>query len=467
MPTNAMRILPCLLSLILLAPATLASDVVPGAPQTKPVVLLGGTIYPISGEPIENGYVVFAEGKLTDIGSGADRYDPPADAEVIDCSGKRIYPGLFDASSQIGLVEVSSVRGSVDRSEAGNINPNAQSHVSFNPDSEHIPVARANGVLLSHILPSGGLVSGQGAVMQLDGWTYEQMTLTAPTGIRLNWPNMLPRQGWNIETGVEEQNRRRDEQLQEIEDLFDQAERFADALEAAGLESAPTTRPASSPTRPAGQNDNGANIPAFDARLEAMVPLLKGEVPLLVDADEASQIQSAVAFARRRGLNLTILGGIEAGKCIDLLKENDVAVILEGTQRLPNGRDDAYDEPFALPATLVEAGIAFAIAANRTPSFDRNLPYHAAMAVAFGLPEDRALRSITLSPAEIIGVADQVGSLENGKDATLFVADGDILETPTHVTHAWVQGRRVDLSSRHTQLWEKYKQRYGQGGNDE
>jgi imidazolonepropionase-like amidohydrolase len=448
--------------LALLAPCldVRASDIVPGPPQTKPIALVGGTVYPVSGEPIENGIVIFEDGKITYVGPAEIQL--PTGAESIDCAGKRIYPGLFDAASQIGLVEIGAVRATVDRNEAGDVNPNAQSHVSFNPDSELIPVARANGVLLSHVLPGGGLVSGQGAVMQLDGWTYEDMTLAAPTCIRLNWPTMLPRQSWYIQASAQEQIERRDEEMQAIEDLFDQAERYAAALEAARLETAPTSQPASSPTRPEGENGEGKKIPAFDAKLEAMVPLLRGEVPLLVAADESGQIQAAVAFAKRRGLKLTLLGGIDAAKCVDLLKENDVAVILEGTQRLPNGRDDAYDEPFALPATLAEAGVRFAIAANREPAFARNLPYHAAMAVAFGLPEAEALASMTLWPAEILGVADKVGSLEAGKDATLFVADGDILETPTHVTHAWVQGRRLDLSSKHTQLWEKYKQRYGQ-----
>lgn len=454
------HIIPALLvAFILAAAAAGANDIVPGPPQTRPIALVGGTIYPVSGDPIEEGTIVFDDGKITAIGRSGE-VEVPDGAEEIDCAGKRIYPGLLDAASQIGLVEIGSVRATVDRSETGNVNPNAQSHVSFNPDSEHIPVARANGVLLSHILPSGGLVSGQGAVMQLDGWTYEDMTVTAPTCIRLNWPNMLPRQSWFIQTGVQEQLERRDEQMQAIEDLFDEAERYAAALEAAGLETAPTTRPASSPTN--NGNGNGGEIPDYDARLEAMVPLLRGEIPLLVSADESGQIQAAVAFAKRRGLKLTLLGGIDAARCIELLRENEVAVILEGTQRLPNGRDDAYDEPFALPAMLAEAGISFAISANREPAFARNLPYHAAMAVAFGLPEDQALASMTLWPARILGVAEAVGSLEEGKDATLFIADGDILETPTHVTHAWIQGRRLDLSSKHTKLWEKYKKRYGQ-----
>ena len=193
-----------------------------------------------------------------------------------------------------------------------------------------------------------------------------------------------------------------------------------------------------------------------------MVPLLEGEIPLIVNADEASQIQAAIAFAKRRGLKLVINGGTDAGKIIDLLAEHQVPVIINGTHRLPPGRDEAYDEAYSLPGRLHAAGVPFALTSNREPAFIRNLPYHVGSAIAFGLPEDAALKCMTLGPAQILGVADRVGSLEAGKDATLIVTDGDIFETPTHVTHAWVQGRAVDLSSKHTRLNEKYKQRYGQ-----
>lgn len=464
-----------LLSLVVLGAAA-ASPAIPGRKQAKPIALVGGTVYPVTGAPIENGVVVFADGKITAVGA-AGSVQIPRDAEQIDCKGKRIYAGLFDAASTIGLTEIGAVAVTRDTSEAGNVNPNAQAHVSVNPDSEIIPTTRANGILLAHILPEGGLVSGQAAVLQLDGWTWEELTLNAPTGIVVNWPNMLPRQSsFFQQTPAEDQTRQREDSLRAIEDLFDQAQRYRLALVAAGVEAPATARVARSgagngevdgqvaaarQNGQAGQNGHAAP-PAYDAKLEAMVPLLTGEIPLIVNADEASQIQSAVAFAKRRGLKVIINGATDAGKIIPFLAEHQVPVIINGTQRLPPGRDEPYDEAYSLPARLQTAGVPFALTANREAAFIRNLPYHVGNAIGFGLPEDAALACVTLSPAQILGVADRVGSLEPGKDATLFIADGDIFETPTHVTAAWVQGRAVDLSSKHTRLNEKYKQRYGQ-----
>ena len=461
------RFLPLLL-VVALASSALASDNVPGSPQNKPVVLVGGTVYPVSGPAVEDAAVVFADGKIVAVGKRGE-IDVPDDAQSVDCEGKRIYPGLFDASDQLGLVEIGAVRATVDDAETGGVNPNAQARVSVNPDSEVIPTVRANGILLAHVTPTGGMVSGEGAVMMLDGWTYEDMTLRPVTGVRLNWPSLLPRESWRNFIPVERQLQQRDENLRRIEDLFDAAERYRVALEAAGVTSA-ATQPAAT-TRPDGRagvaatrpaTRPAAEVPDYDAKLEAMVPLLTGEIPLIVDANEASQIESAVAFAARRKLKLILLGAADAGKVIPLLKQHDVAVILEGTHRLPGGRDEAYDEPFTLPARLAEAGVRFAVASNREPAFARNLPEQVGTAVGYGLDETDALKCMTLSPAQILGVADRVGSLEVGKDATLIVCDGDILETPTHVVQAWIQGRPVDLSSKQTRLYEKYKRRYGQ-----
>ena len=408
-----------------------ASDQVPGEVQN--VALVGGTIYTAAGEPIEGGILVIENGKIKAVGKDID---VPEGFEQLDVSGKRVYPGLIEASTDVGLAEIDAVRTTIDYSEEGPVNPNAVAAVAVNPDSEIIPTTRANGVLLTHSHPSGGIVSGQGSLMQLDGWTWEDMTVARSTGLILNWPNMLPRQSFFFAAAPEEQMSRRDEQLQQIEDLFDTAERYKLARENESID--------------------------FDARYEAMIPFLEGERPIFVDANESQQIQLAVAFCQRRGLKMVLLGGRDAGKVTEVLKAADVPVILIGTQRSPGARDASYDEAYRLPAVLHEAGVKFAIASDRRNSMARNLPYHVGAAIGFGLPEDVALACVTSHAAEILGVSDRVGTLEAGKDATLFVADGDIFETPTQVTHAWIGGRRTDLSSRHTQLNDKYKQRYGQ-----
>lgn len=417
-----------------------AGDENPGALPKAPVLLVDADVYPASGPMIPRGQVLFDKGKILAVGTTVDA--PPA-ARRISLSRKRVYPGLIDSSTQLGLVEIEAVKPTRDRSEAGQVNPNLRAEVAVNPDSELIPVARANGILAVVTAPEGGVISGSSAMIYLDGWTWEDMTVRAPLAVCLNWPSMVPHRGWRNPTPERDQARQRDEAVKQIEQTFDDARAYR------------TARQAPAATQP------------FDARWEAMIPLLDGKIPLLVRADEVQQIQAAVAFARRQKLRLVIAGGADAARCADLLKRDDVPVIITGVHRLPDRRWEGYDEPFALARQLHEAGVRFAIAGNRWASLVRNLPYHAATAVAFGLPPEEGLRAMTLYPAEIFGVADRLGSLEPGKDATLFVTDGDVFEATTQVTAAWIAGRPVDLSSRHTRLWRKYQEKYRRQGHED
>ena len=420
----------CLLAVLLSVGETLASDEIPGAPQKEVIALTGGTIFPVSGPKIDDGVLVFDKGKIVAVGP-ADVVRIPKGAKRIDCSGKRIYPGLFESHSQIGLIEVSAVRASNDRSEVGRLKPNVKANVSVNPDSELIPVTRANGVLLTLTEPSGGLVSGQASVLQLDGWTYEDLTLKSGAAMVVSWPS-VPKQ---LEKGSEASSSNSVEHLRK---LLDDARAYRKANRAA----------------PQAQKT--------DVRLAAMFPVIDQRMPLLVHANSLAVIQSAVSFCAEEKLRLIIYGGYDAPLCADLLKKHNVPVIIAAAYRLPRRRSDAFDSGYTLANRLHEAGVRFSISGGATSrnSNARNLPYHAAVSVAYGLPHDVALRGITLSPAEILGVADRVGSLEVGKDATLFVTTGDPLETPSNVTAAWVQGRAVDLSSRHVTLYQKYRTKY-------
>lgn len=416
---------------LLLANLGLASDIVPGPPQTQPIALVDGTVYPVSGAPLESGVVLFDKGKITAIGS-ADQVQIPANAKVISITGQRVYPSLFEAHSSLGLVEIPSVRASVDDRETGSINSNVRAYVSVNPDSELIPVARANGVLLALSAPEGGLISGQSSVLQLDGWTSEDLTLKHSVGMVINWPSVKD----DLEESGTGHNR-----IDELRDLFDEVRAYEEARKAEGA------------------------TQKTDLKLESLLPVIHREIPLHVWADGLSTIQSAVAFAAEQEVKLVIFGASDAPHCADLLKQHGVPVVVSAVYRLPRRRNDAYDSAYTLPARLHAAGVRFCIsgsATSRNSSNSRNLPYHAGMAVAFGLPYEDALKAITLWPAEILGVADRVGSLELGKDATLIVTTGDPLEIDTEVQHAWVQGRAVDLHSRHTQLYEKYQQKYQQ-----
>jgi imidazolonepropionase-like amidohydrolase len=420
-----------------------AHDSIPGAPQTRPIALLGGTIYPVSSAPIEQGIVLFAKGRIVAIGK---ELELPEDVQKIDVTGKRVYPGLFDAHTNLGLVELPSVRASIDDRETGAINPNVEAIKAVHPESELIPVTRSNGVLLALTAPTGTLLTGRASVIQLDGWTWSEMALKTDVGMHLHWPNESPTRDWRNPTSLKTQLERRDELLKTLRQAFDDAAAYRTAH----------------PKEP----DRNFDFDTFprDLRWEAMLPVLDRKQPLIVGANQLAQIQAAVAFAQRYKLKLIIHGGYDAELCADLLKKHEVPVIIEGVYRLPLRQGDDYDAPFTLPERLRAAGVTYCIAGGGKHSTEntRNLPYHAAQAVAFGLPAEEALRAITLSPAEILGVADRVGSLEVGKDATLFVADGDILETAKHVEHAWIQGRAVDLSDRQKRLWHKYQQKYAQ-----
>ncbi|MBI1312889.1 amidohydrolase family protein [bacterium] len=430
-----MRILPLFCFVIALFSGvahTDASDEIPGVPQTQPIALTGGTVFPISQPPIENGVVLFDKGRIVAVGT-AESVEIPVEAKQVDCNGKHVYPGLFEAHSQLGLTEVSAVRASDDRSEVGSLNPNVKAHVSVNPDSELIPVTRVNGVLLALTEPSSGLIAGQAAVLQLDGWTCEDLTLKPGAAMVVNWPS-VPKELEKGQTATES------DAVARLRKLLGEARAYTEARK-----QSPETQPT-------------------DLRLEALQPVLSRKVPLLVHADSLAVIQSAVSFAVEQKLRLIIHGGYDAPLCAELLKKHDVPVIIGAAYRLPRRRSDDFDAGYSLASRLHEAGIRFCISGGETSRTwnARNLPYHAAVSVAYGLPHDIALRAITLSPAEILGVSKRVGSLEPGKDATLIVTTGDPLETASNVTAAWVQGRTVDLSSRHVQLYRKYRKKYEQ-----
>ena len=421
------RLVCLFLSLVLLETLN-ASDQIPGAPQKKPIALVNGVIHTVAGGVITEGTLVFAEGRITEMGT---RLAPPAGAEIIDLNGQHVYPSLIESHSQLGLQELSSTRATLDGSEGGLLNPNVNANVAVNPDSELIPVTRANGVLIAVSAPSGGLVSGQASVMMMDGWTWEAMTLKSAAALVINWPS---------EPGTANGAENRNSPARQIRDLFAQARQYLKARE-------------SDPLRQ-----------RFDIRLASLEPVLNGRVPLLINADSVAQIQAAVAFAVEQQLKMILFGGYDAEQCAELLKRYDVPVIISAIHRDPQRDHEDYDAAYTLPERLRRAEVRFCISGSgRAETWNtRNLPYQAATAAAYGLPREEALRSITLYPAQILGVADRVGSLEPGRDATLFVSTGDPLETETQITQAWIQGRKVDLSSRHTQLNAKYLEKYRQ-----
>lgn len=434
MKNQLMLLVGLIVTVLALVTAVQAHPQVPGPPQTKPVALTNATVHPVSGPVIEKGTIVFDGGKITAIGANVS---PPDGAEIIDLAGKHVYPGLFEPLNDVGLIEINSIRATIDAQEIGQLNPNVRAVVAVNPDSEIIPVTRSNGVLLSLTAPYGGLISGRSGVIQHDGWTWEDMTLKGDVALQIQWPQGGGGGG----------------------------RRGAGATEAAPTErGVEAIRQALTDARAYLAARNADPSFPHDARWESLADVLSGKMPVIAHADDIRQINAAVAFAEREKLKLIIAGGYDAPLCAALLKKHEIPVIVGGTYRLPRRRSDGYDTAYAVPAELEKAGIRFCISARGRFGANqvRNLPYHAAVSIGFGLSANEALKAITLYPAQILGVADRVGSLEKGKDATLFVSDGDPLDTPTQITAAWIRGRKVDLNDRHKTLFHKYEEKYKQ-----
>ncbi len=425
----------------------LAAAVLVAAPlgaEDAPLAITNARIVTVSGPVIERGTVVVEKGRIAAV--GPDVAVPPG-ATVVDGAGKTLYPGLFDALTTIGLVEVSSVAATVDTAEVGDVNPHAKAWVALHPDSALVPVARANGVTTVLTAPEGGLVSGQSALVRLAGTTPEAMTLRAPAALHVVYPSGRPAfdvsrmfeepEPKTLEERLQEKRKNQEKALARLGSLFAEAKAYAAAV-----------ADASRGARP---------LPEPSLALEALAPFARGEAPVVVRADDEDEIRGAVRFASERGLRLVIAGGLEAWRCAELLKEKDVAVLLK-VLRTPGRESDPYDSAYANAAVLHRQGARFAIVTDDA-SNTRNLPYEAAMAAAYGLPPAAALRAITLSPAEIFGAADRVGAIAPGRDAHLVLATGDILDTRTQVSGVWIDGVAQSLETKHTRLYERYKDR--------
>jgi imidazolonepropionase-like amidohydrolase len=428
------------LAAALLAFPLLAQSVIPNNPGKKPTVAIrNATIYPVTAPPIANGTIVFSKGVITAVGANVAI---PPDALVIDGSGLSVYPGLIDAGTQLGLVEVDSVAGTVDTSELGDINPNAAAAVALNPHSNLIPVTRVNGITNVLTAPSGGMISGQDALINLSGWTPQEMVVKAPVAMHLNFPR--------IRSGAFDEQPQEEEAQKEAQKNYSrQLDKLRDVL-----------RDARAYAQAAGARAHDAGVKRFDrdVMLEALVPVVEGHEPVVIHAESARDIRAAIKFADEQKLKMILAGAQDVAKVVTELKSRNIPVILGPILDLPNREDDPYDLTFTNAKTLYDAGIRFAIQSTET-HMARNLPYHAAACAAFGLPKEAALRAVTLSPAEIFGVADKLGSLEAGKMANVILTDGDPLEIVTHVHRLFIAGEDIPLDTYQTLLYEKFRAR--------
>lgn len=435
-------------SMLLFSPQGFATPNIPPAPQKTPLLITGATLHTVSGAAIPNGRMLIDKGRIVAIGD-ANAVPDQSGATVVKLDGKHVYPGLIAANSTMGLSEVSGVRATIDTAEAGTLNPNSRALVAVNADSELIPVARANGVLAALTVPNvavGGLIAGTSALIQLDGWQWEEMGLQPEVGMHVFLPSMRLNAALYptlAASRLEEMRKVSAQRIKALEDAFVSAAAY-DRAKSGGI------------TQPT------------DTRWEAMRPVISGKRPVFMHADELPQIRYALAFAERFNIKLILVGGLDAGHVADLLRERNVPVIIAGVHRLPLRRGDPVDTPFRLASVLANAGVKFCIArigGTFAAAHERDLPYEAGTAAANGLAREEALRAITLYPAQILGVADKLGSLEAGKLANFYITDGDPLGVSTKVERVYIQGRELPLFDRQTQLRDKYEEKYRQLGN--
>jgi imidazolonepropionase-like amidohydrolase len=394
-------------------------------------LIRGGTVIPRPGERIEGASVLIRDGLVQAVGRDLDA---PAEARVVEAAGMYVYPGMIDSGTPLGLYEIGSITATLDSRELGDFNPHLRAVVSVNPHSELIPVTRANGVTAAISQPSGGLIGGQAALIHLDGWSWEQMAVRPAAALVVQYPRTATGFGIFAAPSPEQERAARErveEQRRDLHDFFRQARDYA-RMRAAGST-------------------------ARDLVLESMRPVFAGEVPVLVGADTREQIDGALALADTFGVRVIIGGGAEAYRVREELARRDIPVILGSLLSTP-AADAPYDALWAQPAVLARAGVRFAFSTGEAANA-RNLPYHAAMAVAFGLSPDRAWHALTLAPAEIWGVADRLGSIEPGKSADLFIATGDPLDVRTTVRDVWIAGRRIETTDRHTRFYEHFSGR--------
>ena len=413
--------------------------------SAEKILFKDAIVHTVSSETFSPGEVLIEGAKILEVGAKV----ASKGAKVISLKGLHLYPGLIALDTALGLSEISGVRSTRDIVEVGDFTPDVQSWIAVNPDSELIPVTRANGVTHIEPAPQGGIVAGQSGVVALNGWTSEQMAVKKPAGLHVYWPGMeldtRPKDKFKDKSkwkSPEEQARERQIKLRSLEDFFDEARAYAKAVEAS--------------------KKNPGNAPERNPSWESMLPFLSGEAPIMVHADDLRQIKAALQWAETNQFKIILVGGRDAWLLADKIAAAKVPVIYEHIFAQPARDIDRYDVNFSAPEVLRAAGVTFALGMG-ADTFDaglvKNLPYTVAQSIAFGLPEADALKSITLVPAQLVGVADRLGSIEAGKEATFFVTDGNVFDIRTNVKRVWIAGQEMNLETRHTRLYEKYRNR--------
>jgi len=425
-----------ILSALLIIPSAFAQEsVYPAKKQEAPIVILNGTIHVGNGQVLNNSSIEIRDGKITAIGSNIN---PDANAIKVDAKGKHVYPGLILANANLGLVEVNSVRATADAQEIGEFNPSVRSLVAYNTDSKVINTLKTNGITHANIVPQGGTISGSSSIVQLDAWNWEDAAYAKDNAIHLNLPSLYNRpnpyaaflgmqapQGDPVKRGME--------QIEEIKHFFRAAKAYA-----------------------AETKHSNTNL-----KFEAVQGLFSKKQKLFIHCDVAREILAAIDFKNEFGFDIVLVGASESVQVADILKKNNIPVVLSQMHALPTLADDGVDLPYQTPALLQKAGVLFAINDEDGQHRGKNLPFNAGTAAAYGLSKEEALSSITLNAAKILGIAYKTGSLETGKDANVVISEGDILDMrSSNISMVLISGRIVSLTDKHKQLYERYKYKY-------
>ena len=415
--------------------ATAQESVYPAKKQEAPIVILNGTIHVGNGQVLNNTSVEIKDGKITAIGNNINA---AANAIKVDAKGKHVYPGLILANSNLGLIEVNSVRATADAQEIGEYNPTIRSLVAYNTDSKVINTLKTNGITHANIVPQGGTISGSASVVQLDAWNWEDAAYAKDHAIHLNLPSLFNRpnpyaaflgmqapQGDPVKRGME--------QIEEIKQFFRSAKTYGAETKHA----------------------------ATNLKFEAVQGLFSKKQKLFIHCDVVREILAAIDFKNEFGFDIVLVGAAESVQVADILKRNNMPVILSQMHALPTLADDGVDLPYQTPALLQKAGVLFAINDEDGQHRGKNLPFNAGTAAAYGLTKEEALSSITLNAAKILGIADRTGSIETGKDANIVISEGDILDMrSSNISLVMIGGRIVSLTDKHKQLYERYKYKY-------
>ena len=422
----------------------ISNDQIPGENQKRPIILKGGILHTVSTNIFEGYDILFSKGKIVRI---EKNIMASPETDVYDVFGKHIIPGYIAPITRIGLVEIGLVKQTRDFAERGSFNPNVKANVSYNPDSDLIPITRSNGVLVVNSVPAGGRISGQSSVMMLDGWTWEQATLKHPSGLHINWPSMRINYGANVKKSEKQQKEEIQKSIRDLDHMVRDVRAYFQRIKQR--------------SRIAGERQKS------DLRLESMIPFVVEKKKIFIHADEARQIKSAVEWAKKNDLKIIIVGGSDSWRLTDLLVKNNIPVVIDQVEKIPTRRFEPIHLPYKLPFLLKQAGVQFCL--NTIIGYPndgniRNLPNEAMRAAAYGLNKLEALRSITLSTAEILGVDDMIGSLDIGKDATFFISETPPMEMNPKILMAFIQGKEVDLNNHQKMLYKKYQEKYRRQG---